>query len=64
MKSKHLVANVHEIPEGGRRIVEVKGIEFGIFKVNGQFYAWRNICPHAGAPVCIGKICEIGRAHV
>jgi nitrite reductase/ring-hydroxylating ferredoxin subunit len=57
MKNKYLVANINEIPEGGRKIVEVKGMEFGIFKVNGQIYAWRNVCPHAGAPVCIGKIC-------
>ena len=53
---RHFVARKEEIPEGGRKIVKVKGIEFGIFRVDGQFYAWRNVCPHFGAPVCQGTI--------
>lgn len=55
--NRYLVAQKKEIPEGGKKIVEVKGIQYGIFQVNGQFYAWRNVCPHAGAPVCEGRIC-------
>lgn len=39
-----------------RKIVEVKGIELGIYCVDGTYYAWRNLCPHAAAPVCSGKI--------
>jgi nitrite reductase/ring-hydroxylating ferredoxin subunit len=35
--------------------VQVKGIEIGLFAIDGVPYAWRNMCPHAGAPVCIGK---------
>ena len=27
-----------------------------MFNVGGEFFAYRNICPHAGAPVCVGKI--------
>lgn len=51
------VARADEIPEGGRKIVTVNGMELGIFRVRGEFYAYRNVCPHAGAPVCAGKIC-------
>jgi nitrite reductase/ring-hydroxylating ferredoxin subunit len=54
--NRYLVAKTDEIPDGGRKIVEVKGMEFGIFRVDGQFYAWRNVCPHAGAPACVGTI--------
>ncbi|MGO4494876.1 amidohydrolase family protein [Paenibacillus sp. 2RAB27] len=35
----------------------VKGIEIGVFLVNGSYYAWRNMCPHVAAPVCEGVVC-------
>jgi nitrite reductase/ring-hydroxylating ferredoxin subunit len=50
-----------EIPVGERIIARVpafgKEIEVGVFNVGGRFFAYRNVCPHAGAPVCEGKIC-------
>jgi nitrite reductase (NADH) small subunit len=55
--NKYWVARTDEIPEGGKKIVKVREMEFGIFHVDGQFYAWRNVCPHAGAPVCLGRVC-------
>src|SRR5690606_15430411 len=45
------------LEEKQRVIVEVKGIELGIFKVKDRYYAWRNLCPHAAAPVCEGRVC-------
>lgn len=30
--------------------------EIGLFNVGGQFRAYRNACPHAGAPVCLGRV--------
>lgn len=53
---KHWVAKKGEIKEGTCKIVSVNGLEFGIFNVNNEFYAYRNVCPHAGAEVCRGKI--------
>ncbi|WP_309120290.1 Rieske 2Fe-2S domain-containing protein [Paenibacillus sp.] len=50
------VAKKEEIVEGACKLVRVKGIEFGIYKVQGEFYAWRNACPHYGAPVCQGHV--------
>jgi nitrite reductase/ring-hydroxylating ferredoxin subunit len=32
-------------------------MEIGVFNVGGKYFAYRNVCPHAGAPVCLGKIC-------
>ncbi len=59
-KARHRVASLEEIPEGGCKIVKItrgkSGVELGVFRLSGQFYAYRNICPHAGAPVCEGKI--------
>jgi nitrite reductase/ring-hydroxylating ferredoxin subunit len=31
-------------------------IELGVFNVGGEVRAYRNACPHAGAPVCTGRI--------
>ena len=53
---KHWVAKKDEIAEGACKLVSVKGVEFGIYKVRGEYYAWRNACPHFGAPVCRGVI--------
>jgi nitrite reductase (NADH) small subunit len=53
---KYWVARRDEIREGASKLVTVKGIEFGIFEVQGQIVAWRNVCPHFGAPVCKGAI--------
>jgi len=47
---------VAELPPGGRRVVTHGKISLGVFNVEGAFYAYRNICPHAGAPVCEGSI--------
>ena len=54
--AKHVVATVDEIPPGERKIVELEGRSLGVFNINGEFYAVRNICPHQGAPLCEGRL--------
>ncbi|MFO1450120.1 MAG: Rieske (2Fe-2S) protein [Opitutaceae bacterium] len=54
--AKHPVAKVSELPPGARRLVRVGNIEVGLFHVEGRIVAYRNVCPHAGAPVCVGRI--------
>ena len=56
-RTRYRVCAASDIPEGGKKIVSVEGIEIGIFRVRGNLYGWRNICPHAHAPVCEGVIC-------
>ena len=53
---KHHVANIDEVVAAGKKIIEWNGLEIGIFHVNGEFHAWRNLCPHFAAPVCEGHI--------
>lgn len=53
---RHRVCATWDVPRGGVRRVTVAGIELGIFSVNGRIVAYRNVCPHAGAPVCAGKL--------
>ncbi len=50
------VAMVAEIPEGGRRIVEVDGLSIGIFRHRGVWIALRNHCIHRGGPVAEGDL--------
>lgn len=52
--AEHFVAREDELTEGERKLVSINGVEIGVFRVNGEFYGWRNECPHAGGPVCQG----------
>lgn len=54
--ARHVVARVDEIPPGGRKIVRVAGREVGLFNLDGTLYALKNVCPHQGARVCLGKV--------
>jgi len=60
-RARHAVAEIGEIGIGERKIVKLpafgKEIEIGVFNVGGHIVAYRNVCPHAGAPVCQGRIC-------
>ena len=45
-----------EIPEGGRKIVEVDGHSVGIFHLKDRWVALSNSCLHRGGPVCTGAL--------
>lgn len=53
---RHPVAQLAEIPPGGRKLVSVGAVEIGLFNVDGAIHAYRNVCPHAAGPVCQGRI--------
>ena len=53
---KQIVGRVGDIPPGSREIVQLNGRQIGVFNINGKFYALQNICPHQGAPICLGDI--------
>lgn len=44
------------VPEGGRLVVDVGDTTIGIFRFQGNLYAYQNTCAHQGGPVCQGKI--------
>src|SRR3954452_15749256 len=57
MNGAIVVVGVREdVLEGGRVVVDVDGVEIGIFRVDGRLYAWENRCAHAGGPVCRAKL--------
>lgn len=45
-----------EFEDPGRKVIEVNGVEIGVYKLGSDFFAYENICPHMGGPVCQGRI--------
>jgi nitrite reductase/ring-hydroxylating ferredoxin subunit len=55
--SGHVVCASEELPVGTRRIVEINQRSIGVFHTpGGELFALRNICPHHGAELCLGKV--------
>ena len=50
------VCHRDELPIGERRIIDDGKQGIGVFNVGGQFYASKNVCPHAGAELCRGTL--------
>jgi nitrite reductase/ring-hydroxylating ferredoxin subunit len=54
--SEVLVGELAQIADGDHRVYRVGALEVGIFRQGETIHAWENRCPHAGGPVCQGKI--------
>ena len=54
--AEKLVGKVSEFKDGDRRIVFHGDVEIGVFRHDGQFYAYSNTCLHQGGPACEGLI--------
>ncbi|HEY4192579.1 MAG TPA: Rieske (2Fe-2S) protein [Mesorhizobium sp.] len=52
--TRHAVAAIGDIPDGGRLKVEVAGRAIVVFHVDGAFYALADKCPHQGGPLSQG----------
>ena len=50
------VGKESEFEDRDRKIIAQGDLEIGVFRVNGDFYAYENNCVHQGGPVCQGKI--------
>lgn len=50
---------VEDLPEGNCKTIEISGgRELALYHVNGEFYATENFCPHKGAQLALGKLCN------
>lgn len=54
-----LVGPKDAMRDGDRRLIEADGFEVGVYRHDGHFYAYRNVCVHQGGPACEGIV--IGR---
>ena len=50
---------VEDLPRGSCKTIGLpEGRELALYNVNGDFYATENFCPHKGAPLAEGTLCE------
>ena len=49
-----LVGKTAEFKDGDKKIVANGTGEIGVYFVKGDWYAYRNFCPHQGGPACEG----------
>ena len=54
--AEQYVGKVGEFKDGDRRIIFAGDNEIGVFRHEGQFYAYSNICLHQGGPACEGVV--------
>ena len=52
--AEQFVGKLSEFKDGDRRIIFVGDREIGVFRHEGQFYAYSNVCLHQGGPACEG----------
>src|SRR6266404_9817379 len=58
-REKIAVGAVGDLPVGRGATVELSnGDELALYNVGGQFFAVENFCPHRGAPLAEGILCE------
>ncbi len=50
------VADAASLPPGHGRTVNVRGREFAVWNLDGQFYAMDDQCPHRGGPLGAGAL--------
>ena len=50
------VALLAELPEGKGKAIEASGHALVLFRVGSRVHAVRDRCPHAGAPLSIGRL--------
>lgn len=56
MAKELFVAKSAELPDGERKIVPNGNNEIGVYRVNGELYAYLSLCPHQGGPACEGLL--------
>ena len=54
--SEVLLGELSQIADGDHRIFMIGALEVGVFRQGATVVAWENRCPHAGGPVCQGRI--------
>lgn len=57
MAEKNLVCRAEEVLPGNPRIVKIRTMSVGLFRVGDDIHAMLNVCPHKGAPLCEGPQC-------
>jgi 3-phenylpropionate/trans-cinnamate dioxygenase ferredoxin subunit len=52
------VANVDELPNGERILIDIDGEPIAVFNIAGQYFAIMDVCSHDDGPVAEGELNE------
>ncbi|MBV9565584.1 MAG: Rieske 2Fe-2S domain-containing protein [Bradyrhizobium sp.] len=55
---EYSAGKVTDYADGDRKVVECGEFEIGVFRIDGDFFAWHNRCAHRAGPVCQGRIMQ------
>jgi nitrite reductase/ring-hydroxylating ferredoxin subunit len=54
-----VIGRLKDLPVGSRKTVELPDQrEIALYNIDGEFYAIENSCPHKGAPLSEGILCD------
>ncbi|GAM10482.1 3-phenylpropionate/cinnamic acid dioxygenase ferredoxin subunit [Geobacter sp. OR-1] len=51
-----LAAKLNDIPNWGKKVVELNGVQVVFVNVKGEIFACENECPHQGSPLNAGIV--------
>lgn len=54
--TEYAVAKETDLADGERILVEVEERSIGVFRIDGEYYAYADFCVHQGGPCCEGKL--------
>jgi len=54
--AEYSAGKVSDYADGDRKVVVCGDFEVGVFRLDGEFYAWHNRCAHRAGPICQGRI--------
>lgn len=58
MSTKHVVAKANELSDGEMKEVELADQKVLLVKIDGEYHAYAGECPHHGAPLAEGTLCD------
>ena len=47
---------ISEFKDREKKVFILNDNEVGVFRMGNEFFAYKNICPHQGGPVCQGRL--------
>ncbi len=55
-EQRHYIADTTDLGANGSKVMaEVNGQEIAVYRLDGEYYAVANFCPHQSGPLCEGK---------
>lgn len=60
--TRHVIAQIDELPPGARKLVTIDGRPIAVFNIKGEFFGLMNRCPHQGASLCEGPLIGLARS--